>query len=275
MSSLSTRALTSSVLVALLPIVTAAQTPEDPGQKQRKRRPSPKQIIRMLDLNGDQRLSLEEFALGERAKQLTPESVAALHNKLDYNQDSFINIAELRRANRSQRPSKGLYVRGLLNQIDENKDGSISREEFDRHPRLTQFPLARRDAIYARLDLNKDGILSPLDFREIREKGTETYFERMDVNNDGVLSHTEFQRTEQAQRIIIPALAERWKFLDWNEDGRLSEAELYRKDDWEPYVKPKKPTDLAKPNEPESSTKKDGVQKAESKESQKTGESKE
>lgn len=97
---------------------------------------------------------------------------------------------------------------------------------------LEQFQAENGDKLFARLDTNKDGKISPEEFAAFRKKDAEAdakatkagkrgqkLFAKFDADNDGALSRTEADAL----------LAWRFKRMDANNDGVLSLEELQAK----------------------------------------------
>ncbi len=97
---------------------------------------------------------------------------------------------------------------------------------------LAQFQAKNGDKLFARLDTNKDGKISPEEFAAFRKKDAEAdakatkagkrgqkLFAKFDADNDGALSRTEADAL----------LAWRFKRMDANNDGVLSLEELQAK----------------------------------------------
>jgi Ca2+-binding EF-hand superfamily protein len=103
-------------------------------------------------------------------------------------------------------------------EADTDKDGRISRAEAEAaSPRTTEW--------FARLDKDNDGQLTPeemqsarADWREHREKMRED-FAAADKDGDHALDLAEAQ-------VAFPKIAENFKALDTNNDGKVTPAEL-------------------------------------------------
>lgn len=97
---------------------------------------------------------------------------------------------------------------------------------------LAQFQAANGDKLFARLDVNKDGKISPDEFTAFRKQNAEAdakatkagkrgakLFSRFDADKDGSLSRAEANEV----------LAWRYKRMDANNDGVLTLEELQAK----------------------------------------------
>ena len=105
---------------------------------------------------------------------------------------------------------------GVLDEMDSNQDGVISRSEFS--PRMGP----RREALLERADQNGDGVIARSEFEALMEdmaarrieRGVDR-FEALDRNQDGQVSEEE----------MIDA---RFARLDLNNDGQITRRELAR-----------------------------------------------
>jgi Ca2+-binding EF-hand superfamily protein len=133
-----------------------------------------------------------------------------------------------------------------IERFDTDKDGRISRAEFDtgraaRDARVAEHPERTRDGMathqppdFATLDTNRDGYLVRSELRAYHERMRpqreaerkarfEQRFTEADLNRDGKLG-----RTEVSEK--LPRLSDRFAWLDENRDGFLTRAEL--QDGW-------------------------------------------
>jgi hypothetical protein len=93
-----------------------------------------------------------------------------------------------------------------FDQLDTNKDGSLSQAEF----------LAKGDARFAQADTNKDGKLTKEERQAVHQAHMKERFAKHDKNGDGKLTKDELGRMpEQFQ-----------KRLDSNGDGAITQAEM-------------------------------------------------
>jgi Ca2+-binding EF-hand superfamily protein len=139
----------------------------------------------------------------------------------------------------------GMHRGGGIERLDTDKDGRISRAEFDagraqREARMAQDPERQarmqehmqdhKPADFTAMDANRDGYLVASELRAYHERmrpqreaeRTARFnkrFAQADLNRDGKLGRVEVQEK-------MPRLADRFAWLDENRDGFLSKAEL-------------------------------------------------
>lgn len=104
----------------------------------------------------------------------------------------------------------------LLQEMDKNGDGAISKKEFD----------AFHNAYFKELDANHDGKITQDEMGAIHKKTADkcdvsfdSRFDESDINNDGVLSKDEAE-------IGMPMLFARFDEIDTNKDGKISKEEM-------------------------------------------------
>jgi Ca2+-binding EF-hand superfamily protein len=111
--------------------------------------------------------------------------------KLDQNGDGKVLYAEYRTAN----------VDKILQTLDADKNGQVSRAEFDKFAGMARtFGGARAEAAMSQwwrsTDVNGDGAMS----RSEMETSSKRRFDASDSNRDGVLDKTEVAAMRQRQR---------------------------------------------------------------------------
>lgn len=144
--------------------------------------------FRALDHNRDNRLSRAEWhASGE------------LFTRIDRNRDNAITLAEFKGSDDDDREDR--FV-----DLDDNRDGRLSRSEWHGSP-----------AVFDALDANRDGALTRAEAVGT-EGGARDEFRSLDVNGDGNIARTEWHWNAAA-----------FDRLDANRDGRLSRQE------WDAY----------------------------------------
>ena len=94
---------------------------------------------------------------------------------------------------------------GRLKEMDTNKDGVITLDEF----------LARRDPTFARFDKNNDGVIERAEFEAFAKENADywvkRFIKRFDADNDGRISKEEFAKAHR----------ERFAMRDLDGDGRI------------------------------------------------------
>lgn len=109
-------------------------------------------------------------------------------------------------------------VEGRFKEMDSNKDGFISKKEFD----------AEHGKRFKEMDANKDGKISLEEMRAAHEAkaprykwnadGYKTRFDEADADKDGMLTKEEAAK--------LPMVGEHFEEFDINKDGRLTHDEI-------------------------------------------------
>jgi Ca2+-binding EF-hand superfamily protein len=213
---------------------TSPPAPPLPGS------PPPDLLFRLLDTDGDGRLSAEEL-----------RNAIKLLEKLDKNKDGYIDRFELEQAMGgrptppagppAERPEVNRLVERAFEEMDRNKDGKISKDE-------ARGPIAEN---FDRIDTNKDGFIDREELRQAALRrmmgpgappgttpGTSRAlptFDSLDKDADGRLTREEVQGTP---------LANRFDEIDTNKDGKIDPKE------YEVWVKKQEALGPEKPREP-------------------------
>lgn len=174
----------------------------------------------------------------ERSEAAANPRMARAFDRIDRNHDGHLTADE-RPLHRGGRHGKH-GGHGGIERLDADKDGRISRAEFDagraqRDARMAGQPARagkaqRKPMDFAGIDANRDGYLVRNELRAYHERMRpqreaerkarfEAKFREADLNRDGRLGRVEVQEK-------MPRLAERFAWMDENRDGFLSRAEM-------------------------------------------------
>jgi Ca2+-binding EF-hand superfamily protein len=125
-------------------ITKADQPSQDEGA--RKRRHS--------DADGNGEITFEEFKKSDRVAKMPLARKREIFDKMDRNKDGVLNGADWK-----GRRERGRGPWHAVENLDANKDGKISLEEFRKHPRHADTSEERQTKQFQNLDKNKDGFL--------------------------------------------------------------------------------------------------------------------
>ena len=232
-----------SFLVAgmLLPAVCLAQPSEPPkrspnDEKGERRGPSRPfvEAWKLADTDKDGFISKAEFNAMPRIMNLPEEKRENLFKRLDKDADGRLSRDELAPFGKSHdgpdQPMKRLW------QLDSDKSGGISFEEFKAGQLFMKLPPAKQEAVFRRLDTDGDGVITPKDRPEPRFKhpnhqegkrpddGTESgqINRKLDLDGDGALSFEEFRNGPAVRNLTEDEQEDRFELIDRNGDHKIS-----------------------------------------------------
>ena len=167
------KAIPVSLIVAagiMAPVVSLAQTeggrpgsppPTDGGSGKRGPQRPFAEAWQAADKDHDGFISKEEFDAMPRIQNLPEEKRLHLFQRLDKDADGKLSREELGRMARPH-GDQGPPMQRLW-ELDTDKSGGISLEEFKASPLFKKLPPEKQDELFHRLDTNHDGMISPKD----------------------------------------------------------------------------------------------------------------
>lgn len=159
------------------------------------------------DTDHDEIISKAEFAMMRRVRSLPEERREALFERLDKNDNGNLERGEIARMMKRREGQEPFMPR--LWELDVNKSGGVSFEEFKVSRVFSKLDAKKQQAVFRRLDTNKDGVISPKDRPEapFKREGAKPHPKRPDGGKPG--------RKRMEPRQII-------RQLDKDENGKLS-----------------------------------------------------
>lgn len=204
------------------------------------------------DANGDRSLSAEEFASLPRLQAIPEDKRAQLFKRLDKDEDGQIAFAEMQRMGPPK--PEGPHPHKRLWELDTDKSGGISLQEFSAGEMASKLPPERAQKLFERLDTNKDGSISPEDrpkHPEPRPDGPcpgkdnprdprpedgkpgdnesprhPNLFPKLDTNKDGSLDFDEFSQMPGPSRLGEDEREKIFEKADANKDLKISPEEM-------------------------------------------------
>ncbi len=184
------------------------------------------------DLDGDGKISQDEFSRMPRISDLPEEKRNGLFARLDTNGDGFLDGEELGRVRRPGGPGPHRGMRRIW-QLDLDKSGGVSFEEFEKSEFFKKLPPGKRREIFDRLDTNGDGQLNPDDRpqppqgrRGGRPAHAHGFFPEFDTDRDNRLSFEEFRKMPPASGLGEDEQEDRFEAMDKDGDRFLSREEF-------------------------------------------------
>ncbi len=227
----------------LLPAVCLAQPPEppmDPPAAGKAERRGPKAFMeawKRADTNHDGLISKAEFDAMPRIQNLPEEKRENLFKRLDKDANAELSREELGRFGKPHdgrdHPMKRLW------ELDSDKSGGISFEEFKAGQIFMKLPPAKQQAVFQRLDTDGDDMITPTDrpkppFKHPKKKdgnpeggGDAGQINRkLDLNGDDALSFEEFRQDPAVRQLTEDEQEDRFELLDRNADHQISADEF-------------------------------------------------
>ncbi|MEI6605004.1 MAG: EF-hand domain-containing protein [Verrucomicrobiota bacterium] len=208
---------------------TSGGAPEGEGARRRQQHFS--DVWKLADTNDDGLLSREEFFAMKRIALLPADKREDLFKRLDKNGDGVLSREELESP---VKPQDGKHQRMQhLWDLDTNKDGVISLDEFKAGDFVKKLPPEQQEALFRRLDVNGDGVISPADHPAGERPGPEApphdprhLFRLLDKDGDGALTFEEFRQAPFIRSLDEKLQKERFDKLDRNKDGKIDASEF-------------------------------------------------
>ena len=194
-----------------------------------------------------------------RIQNLPEEKRGNLFKRLDKNGDGKLAREELNRMGKPQ-DVQGPPLKRLW-ELDVDKSGGVSLEEFKAGQLFKKLPPERQQAVFRRLDTNGDGTITPKDKpnpsfkrgedqRPHRADGPKPDGPRMepsqiirqlDKDGDGSLSFEEFRSGPAVRNLGEDQQEDRFEAMDRNDDLKLTANELTPPPPPPPGKEPKAP----------------------------------
>lgn len=243
----------SSLLAGLLlPAVCIAQ-PQKPNREPRPmneegkgHHEGPEEFLKtwnLADTDKDGFLSLAEFKEMTRVKNLPVEKQEGLFKRLDKNADGKLSREEILQLRKNH---AGPGKRDRLWELDTDKSGGISFEEFKLGPLFQKLSPEKQKEVFTRLDTDGDGFITPKDRpnpsfkrpegnkpRPNRPEGPPNdeampgrINRKLDTNGDGALSFEEFRLGPAVKNLTEDEQEDRFDALDRNKDLKISEEDF-------------------------------------------------
>jgi Ca2+-binding EF-hand superfamily protein len=195
-------------------------------------------------MDHDGKISKEEFKAMSRLQKLPEEKQDRIFSRLDKDGDGALSRDEI---GGFGRPRDGKPMRRLW-ELDTDKSGGISPDEFNRGQFFKKLPAAKREGMFRRLDTDGDGLITPKDKPEPppnrdgkgkkgrkRDKGSKErdaaglqarMIEGLDADGDGKLTFAEFRIGPPVKDFTEDEQEDLFEKLDRNHDHQISREDL-------------------------------------------------
>lgn len=114
---------------------------------------------------------------------------------------------------------------GMFEMLDKNKDKVITSEEFFAGPRMAKMPQEQRDKLFARMDLDGDGKVTPEEIRKMRQESHEKHMRevrQLDTDKSGGLSFEEMSLGNFFSKLPEEKRKQIFERMDTNGDGQIT-----------------------------------------------------
>lgn len=237
-----------SLIVAglMAPVIANAQAPGQPqgepprdGEAWRERQRQFAEKWKAADKDGDGCISREEFDAMPRIGNLPEDKRPKIFERLDKNGDGKVAFDELKALGRPHDGQRPPLPR--LAELDTDKSGGVSFEEFKAGHMFQKLPEDRLLALFKRLDDDGDDQITPKDRpqRPFMPEGGKFHphhgpgkpgekpdprrmIRQLDKDGDGALSFEEFRAGPMVGQLAEDEQEKRFMELDKNGDHKLS-----------------------------------------------------
>lgn len=237
-----------SLIVAglLAPVVVKAQPSGEPqgdprrdGEAWKARQRQFAETWKAADKDGDGFISREEFDAMPRIGNLPEDKRPRIFERLDKNADGKLDREELKWTGRPHDGQRPQLPR--LWELDTDKSGGVSLEEFKAGRMFQKLPPERQAEIFQRLDSDHDGQITPKDrpqppFMPNGDKPHPRHgpgkpgeqpdprrlIRQLDQNGDGALSFEEFRAGPAVRDLSEDEQEDRFEAMDRNGDQKLT-----------------------------------------------------
>jgi Ca2+-binding EF-hand superfamily protein len=186
---------------------------------------------KQADTDGNGMISQQEFAAMKRIELLPEEKRTELFKRLDKDGDGSLSREELDRFVKPQEGKRQLMLR--LKELDTDKNGGISLEEFKAGEFVKKLPPERQETLFRRLDVNGDGSISPLDHPAAERPGqpgpphdARHLLRLLDKDGDGFLTLEEFRQVPFMRSLNENEQQQLFDKLDRNHDSKIDATEF-------------------------------------------------
>ncbi len=134
---------------------------EKDGRDRRDLNPfgNPGEMFKRMDKDLDGNITKEEFLAAPHLQRLPEENREKFFNRLDRNQDGVISKDEIREMHKdAERRAKGQF-----RELDADKSGGLSFEEFSKGEFFAKLPEDKRRQIFGRMDTDGNGEINSQD----------------------------------------------------------------------------------------------------------------